>query len=214
MKSENEFRLGYWSAVAVTAWVAVFAAELVWYLAAPSAAANFVSYIVCLLLAPSYVIMIACTPLVSREGSRAFTRAALGLAAMYGVLCPSVYYLQLSVLRLGTYAASADALSMLRFAPGSPSFALDMLGYAFLCLSTLVLVPAITGKGAEKALRIFCAINGFLAVPTLVFPAIRFSQQGTGSSDSFGSLVLLVWCVIFLPIPIIYSRLFRRAMKR
>jgi hypothetical protein len=213
VKSENEVRLGYWSSVAVTVWVAAFAAELVWYLVAPSKAANIVSSIVCLLLAPSYVIMIACTPLASREGSRAFTRAALALAAMYAVLCASVYYLQLSVLRLGTFPASADALSMLRFTPGSPAFALDMLGYTFMCLSTLVLVPAITGKGAVKALKIFCAIHGFLAVPTLVFPALQFSQQGTGSSDSFGSLVLLVWCVIFIPIPIIYSRLFRRAMK-
>jgi hypothetical protein len=50
-------------------------------------AADSVSYLVCLLLAPSYVVMIACTPLVSRERSRAFTRAARGLAAMYAVLC-------------------------------------------------------------------------------------------------------------------------------
>jgi hypothetical protein len=210
VKSENELRLGYWSSVAVTVCVALFAAELVWNLVAPSAAADNVSYIVCLLLAPAYVTMIACTPLVSREGSRSFTRAALGLAAMYGVLCPSVYYLQLSVLRLGMFPASADALSMLHFAPGSPAFALDMLGYTFMCLSTLALVPAIAGKGVVKTLKVFCAINGFLAVPTLVFPALKFSQQGAGSSGTFGSLALLLWCVIFLPIPIIYSRLFRR----
>jgi hypothetical protein len=214
VKSKNEIRLGYWSSIAVAVWVAAFAAELAWYLVAPSAAADIVSYIVSLLLAPSFVIMIACTPLLSRDGSRVFTRAALGFAAMYAVLCTGVYYLQLSVVRLGTFPASADAMSMLRYLPGSPAFALDMLGYTFMCLSTLALVPAISGKGAEKTLKVFCAINGFLSVPTLVFPALRFSQQGTGASGSFGSVVLLVWCVIFIPIPIIYSRLFGKAMTQ
>ena len=107
----RELRLGYWMAIVVTLEVAVFAVELVWYLVAPSDELNNVSYIACLLLAPSYVTMIACTPLVSPEGTRSFTRAALGLAAMYGVLCAGVYYLQLSVLRLGTFPASTDALS-------------------------------------------------------------------------------------------------------
>jgi hypothetical protein len=210
MQSEKELRLGYWSAIAVVVWVTLFAVELVWYLIAPSAAANNVSYIVCLLLAPSYVTMIACVPGVAVEGRRTFTRAALALATMYGVLCASVYYLQLSVLRLGTYPASADALSILRFTPGSPAFALDMLGYTFLCLSVFALVPTTTGRGAEKVLKVFCVINGVLAVPTLVFPALRLSQSGTGASDSFGCLVLLLWCVLFLPIPIIYTRLFRQ----
>jgi len=83
-----------------------------------------------------------------------------------------------------------------------------------MCLSTLVLVPAITGKGAEKVLKIFCAINGFLAVPTLVFTAMRFSQSGAGSSDAFGCVVLLFFCIIFLPVPIIFARLFRAKLKQ
>ena len=102
---------------------------------------------------------------------------------------------------------------MIRFTSGSPAFALDMLGYTFMCLSTLVLVPAIVGKGQETVLKTFCAVNGFLAVPTLVFPALRFSQSGSGSSEAFGCIVLLFWCIIFLPIPIIYARLFHAKMK-
>ena len=81
----KELRLGYWTAIVVALEVAVFAVELAWYLIAPSAALNNVSYIACMLLAPSYVTMIACVPLVSPKGTRSFTRAALGLAAMYGV---------------------------------------------------------------------------------------------------------------------------------
>ena len=213
MSSTREFQLGYWAAIAVTAEVAVFAAELVWYLIAPSAAADAVSYIVCLLLAPTYVTMVACTPLASSEGSRSFTRAALGLAAMYAVLCSGTYYLQLSVVRLGIYPAPEGSLGLFRFTNGSPAFALDMLGYFFMCLSTLALIPAIPGRGEETVLKVFCAINGALAVPTIVFPALRFSQQGTGSSGAFGSVVLLVWCAVFLPIPFIYARLFRRRMQ-
>ena len=213
MPSTREFRLGYWAAVTVAVEVAVFAAELVWYLIAPSAAADTVSYIVCLLLAPTYVTMVASTPLASSEGSRSFTRAALGLAAMYGVLCSANYYLQLSVVRLGAYPAPEGALGLLRFTNGSPAFALDMLGYFFMYLSTLLLIPAIPGRGEETVLKVFCAINGALAVPTIVFPALGFSQQGTGSSAAFGCVVLLVWCAAFLPIPFIYARLFRRRMQ-
>lgn len=213
MPSTREFRLGYWAAITVVVEVTVFAVELVWYLIAPSAAADTVSYIVCLLLVPTYVTMIACTPLVSSTGSRSFTRAALGLAAMYGVLCAANYYLQLSVIRLGTYPAPAGAMSLLRFTNGSPAFALDMLGYFFMCLSTLALIPAVAGRGEESVLRLFCTINGALAVPTVVFPALRFSQEGSGSSAAFGCVVLLVWCLVFLPIPFIYARLFRRRMQ-
>jgi hypothetical protein len=52
-----------------------------------------------------------------------------------------------------------------------------------------------------------------LAVPTIVFPAIQQSQQGSGASDAFGCVVLLVWCAIFLPIPFIYARLFLQKLK-
>ena len=211
MKSLKELRLGSWSAIAVAVEVALFAAELAWYLVAPSRAADMVSYVVCMLLAPSFVAMVACTPLVARDGSRSFTRAALGLAAMYGVLCPGVYYLQLSALRLGTYAADAGALAMLRFTPGSPAFALDMLGYGFMCLSTLLLVPSLERTGAARVARVFATINGIIAVPTVLFPALRFSQSGTGASGSFGSVVLLFWCVVFFPIPVACARLFARA---
>ncbi len=44
--------------------MAAFAVELVRYLIAPSATANNVSYILCLLLALTFVTMIVCTPLV------------------------------------------------------------------------------------------------------------------------------------------------------
>ncbi len=213
MSSIKEYRLGRWAAILVTAEVAVFAAELIWYLVAPSDAANIVSYIACLLLAPSFVTMIACTPLVSVEGSRTYTRAALGLAAMYAVLCSSVYYLQLTVIRLNTYAVSADAMRLLLFTTGSPARALDMLGYTFMGLSTLALVPALAGRGQVRVLKLFCGLNGLLAIPTLVFPALMVSQQGSGASDAFGCIVLLVWCAIFLPIPIISARLFRAGQR-
>lgn len=103
-----------------------------------------------------------------------------------------------------------DSLKLVAFVPGSPAFALDMLGYTFLCLSTLAAAFTLTDP-RDRALRVLCIAHGALALPTAAAPVMNglFRSNG-GQANDTGSWVLLAWCALFTPIPLLFARLFRR----
>jgi hypothetical protein len=91
-----------------------------------------------------------------------------------------------------------------------PTFTLDMLGYGFLCLSTLAAAFAIQ-EARDKVLRFLCFLHGALALPTLAAPIISRIFQSSGSQpNDIGSYVLLVWCAIFAPLAVLFAGYFRR----
>ena len=81
--------------------------------------------------------------------------------------------------------------TLIGFVPGSATFALDMLGYGFLCLSTLAAAFTLMDS-RDRALRLLCIIHGAIVVPTVVAPILSglFRSAGEQSNDS-GSYVLL-----------------------
>ena len=93
--------------------------------------------------------------------------------------------------------------------PGSPTFALDIFGYTFLCLSTLAAAFALQDP-REKALRVLCLIHGALAIPTVAAPIMSavYGSSG-GQANDIVSWVLLFWCVLFTRIAVLFSRVFR-----
>jgi hypothetical protein len=94
--------------------------------------------------------------------------------------------------------------------PGSPTFALDMLGYAFLCLSTLAAGFTLT----DRVLRVLCFVHGELALPTLAAPIVSgvFRSTGGGAND-IGSWILLFRCALFTPMAILFARYFLKTTQ-
>jgi hypothetical protein len=128
---------------------------------------------------------------------------------MYAPLCISTYFLQLSVVAFNPLNLSKEVLMAITFKPGSPMFAIDMLGYGFLCLSTLAAGFALIHK-KDRALRALCFFHGALVVPTLAAPIISGAfLTASGETDFTGHFVLLFWCLVFVPIALLFMRYFK-----
>lgn len=157
-------------------------------------------FAVCLLLAISYVVAANCLCSVANSEVRIWGRIAVSFAVIYAVYICLVYYSQLTVINLGL--VPADSLKLIRFVPGNWLFAVDMLGYTFLALSTLAASFLINKKGLERKIKVFLIIHGALAIPTFIFPMLPlFNTSESVENASLGGIfALLAWCVVFAPI--------------
>lgn len=211
MNKDPILTLGRTAALSVAIETGAFAFSLVWGLIFHSEFDKNLGYAASLLLAISVVIMMACFYGSAQERLRIYAMLALVAAVIYAPLCISNYFLQLSVVALNPLHLSGEVLKAIVFTPGSPTFALDMLGYGFLCLSTLAAGFALV-ESRDRLLRALCFFHGALAIPTIAAPIMSaiFASQG-GQANDTGSYVLLFWCVIFLPIAFLFMRYFKEA---
>jgi len=171
--------------------------------------AQNLGYVASLLLAISVVTMMACFYHGTREELKVFGLLALVSSILYASFCVSTYFLQLSIVALHPLDLSGEVLRVITFKPGSPIFALDMLGYGFLCLSTLLAGFALA-EARDKALRVLCFVHGAMVVPTLASPILSgVFLSASGETDDTGNYVLLFWCVVFTPISLLFMRHFK-----
>jgi hypothetical protein len=216
MESRAVYRVGFWSSLLATAMVAGFALSLVIGLLSPSYAADAMSYVTCLILPASFVVMMVSIHRITPPDRRVWSQLGLSFSIVYAVMCSMVYYIQLVVVRTNSLGVSPDAMALFAFTPGSAMFAVDMLGYAFLTLATLVTSPVFGDSLREKWLKRLFFVHGLFALPTIVFPALRFSQDSAAveSTSRGGSVALLFWCLLFLPISTILAVHFRRLQDK
>jgi hypothetical protein len=206
LQKNFSFVIGRTAALSIAVETTIFAISLIWELVSPSEFAKNLGYIASFLLAISVVLMMAC--FYDSVRTRIFGLLALVSSIIYAPFCISTYYLQLSIVAFNPLNLSSEVLQAITFKPGSLTFALDMLGYGFLCLSTLAAGCALT-EGKDKVLRILCFFHGALAVPTFAAPILSgiFRSPG-GQTNDVGSFVLLFWCVVFVPIALLFMRYF------
>jgi hypothetical protein len=196
----------------VTIEVTIFAVALIVGLLGFSSLSDVLSFICCLCLAPSFVAMMVSVHHFAPAEKKVWSHLGVAFSIIYAVLCAITYYTQLVVVRANSLGVSSDAMALFTFEPGSFLFAADMLGYGFMTLATLASAP-VFGQGAlERWLRRWFILHGLFALPTVIFPAFNFAQDADAmaSTDMFGTLALLLWCAIFVPIPILLATLYRR----
>lgn len=135
---------------------------------------------------------------------------AMCFAAVYVVLVFLVYYAQCTTLRLHD-GWSEETLSIIHYGhTGSLFFNYDLLGYAFMSLSTFLTgmnLPA--AERTCRTLRTLLILHGVFFVSCLLVPLFPIFQPGTGSA--VGSILLLVWCAYFFPICILGYRYLSRS---
>jgi len=213
MNKNLGFVIGRAAALSIAIETIVFAFSLIWEVIFPTEFTKNLGYIASLLIAISVVIMMACFYDVTREPLKIFGLLAFVSSIIYAPLCISTYFLQLSIVAFNPLDLSSEVLKAITFKPGSPTFALDMLGYCFLCLSTLAAGFALI-EAKDKVLRAFCFFHGALAVPTIASPIISgFFLTTSGETDFTGHYVLLFWCVVFVPIALLFMRYFEERQR-
>ncbi len=207
-----DLTIGRGAAVAAVIETILFAVSLVLGLAIRTNLGPMIGYVVCIFLAASVVVMMAAVYLRTPAEHRILGLLALVAAILYAPFVITTYFLQMSIVATNPLGHPPEVMKLITFVPGSPTFALDMLGYAFLCLSTLAAAFILTDP-RDKALRILCFVHGALVVPTIAAPIISgiFSSSGSEAND-IGSYVLLFWCALFTPIAILFAQWFRRSI--
>jgi len=209
MDEKFSFVIGRAAALAIAIATAVFAISLIWEMINLSEFAKNLGYIASSFLALSVVIMMACFYVISRGKTKIFGLLALVASIIYAPLCIGTYFLQLSIVELNPLELSSGVLEAITFKPGSPIFAVDMLGYFFLCLSTLAAGFALI-EARDKILRVLCFFHGALAVPTIAAPIISgLFLTTSGETDFTGHYVLLFWSAVFVPIALLFMRYFK-----
>jgi hypothetical protein len=165
-------------------------------------------FVVCFFLAVSYVIAANALCSVASPKLKFWGQAAVSFAVMYAVFICLVYYSQLTVVRQGL--VPKESLPLIEFTPGTWLFAVDMLGYTFLALSTIAAAFLFGKKGLERSIRVLLIIHGALAIPVSIFPALPLfgTAAAVHSANLGGSLALLAWCAVFAPICFLLSRYF------
>jgi hypothetical protein len=131
-----------------------------------------------LALAPAFVLAVAAAHEGAASDRRIFSLGALALAILYAANVSVVYVVQLGAViphdRAGQGAAMAIAACC---NPGMPATAIDLLGYTYMSLSTLLLAPVFPGPGISGWLRAALIANGALApflLAQLAWPALIY----------------------------------------
>jgi len=206
-------RVAYWAAAGAAILVFLYGVFLVVGIWRP---VEMPSLVPIFLLGPTVVVLMSALHHLTPPERQVWSQISLSFAIIYATLVAPVHYLQLTVVRLNTPPFTADALRLIRLTSGSPTFALDLLGYTFLSLATWALVPTL-GKGPETlTVRRLLTLHGVLAIPTVVVPAFGIGGDISpgGSGEFFGRLAMLLWCVVFVPMAAALARYLRSTWIR
>ena len=130
-----------------------------------------------LLLALSFVVLMASVYLYASGSRKINALVALCFALIYAVLVSIVYFTELVVVIPAIFAGQAEKFSLLLPGPNSFMISLDALGYAMMSLSTLFAYPVFSGSSVETWTRRAFLANGLLApviLLALFYPAFMY----------------------------------------
>ncbi len=198
-------QLGFWSSIVVTLMTTLFFVSLV----IGNQSLMFVSSF---LLAPAFVAMMVSIHHYAPAKKKVWSQLGLSLAIIYAVMCSLTYYIQLTFVANNYLPVAEEAALPFVFIPGTPLFAQDMLGYAFMTAATLAAAPVFAGGKLERWIKGLFIFHAILFLPAIVIPAIPMpvNETGTGVGDLIGRYANMLWCVYFGTATTLVALLFKR----
>jgi hypothetical protein len=172
-------KLGFWSAVACTVLsVGYIVAQLFEWAGllgsagGPGSASTPLGIalllIPSLLLGSSFLLLMLSLHHWTPEPRRVWSHAGVAFATAYVVLTGMVYFIQLTLVGPRIARGDTAGIEFLLFTPfDSFLYAVDILGYSFMSVATLVAAFALTRPGVERTARRFMIANG-LILPFIV----------------------------------------------
>ncbi len=116
-----------------------------------------------LFLGSSFLVLMVSIYQMSPPDRKVWSHAAVAFATVYAVLISINYYVQLTWVMPRLAAGRTQGIEMFLFTPfDSFLYAVDILGYSFMSLSTLFAAKVFTGNGVERVARVFLIANGLL----------------------------------------------------
>lgn len=204
----STLQLGLWAAALTTLMTVLFLISLV-------IASQPLMFASSLLLAPAFVAMMVSIHHYATPEKKVWSHLGLSLAVIYAVMCALTYYIQLTFVANNYLPVADEAALPFVFIPGTPIFAQDILGYAFMTAATLAAAPVFIGGNLERWIKWLFIFHAILFLPAIVIPAIPMpvNETGTGVGDLVGRYVNMAWCVYFGTATTLVTLLFKRAKK-
>jgi len=130
-----------------------------------------------LLLAPSFLVLMVSVHQLADADKRVWSHAGVAFATAYAVLVSAVYYAQLTLIAPRMLQGRVEGIEPFLFIPfDSFLYAVDILGYSFMSLATLLSANVFSGKGIEGKAKFWLIANGlllpFLALQMFFHPLI------------------------------------------
>jgi hypothetical protein len=178
--SRSTKTLGFWSAVAATGFSITYdLAQIAEWLGllgsagGPSSSSTPLGLAILLtpslLLGSSFVLLLVAIHQVADSERKAWSQAALAFGIIYAALISINYYVQLAWVAPRLAENRTEGLEPFLFVPfDSFLYAVDILGYSFMSVATLLAARVFTGGGIERYVRWFLTANGLL-LPFLLF---------------------------------------------
>lgn len=172
--------LGFWSAALATLFALTYdvgqiAEWLGWLGSAggPESSSTPLGIVVLLtpslLLGTAFLVLMVSIHHVAPPDRRVWSHAAVAFATVYAVMISINYYVQLAWVAPRLVSGNTKGLEPFLFVPfDSFLYAVDILGYSFMSLSTLFAARVFMGGGQERIARWFLTANGLL-IPFLLF---------------------------------------------
>ena len=166
--------LGFWSAAiatacAITYSVAQIGEWLGWLGSSGGAESMSTPLGIVVLLTPSlflgsaFLLMIVCIHQAAPADRKVWSSAALVFATIYTALISINYYVQLAWVGPRLVEGRVAGMEQFLFVPfDSFLYAVDILGYSFMSVATLLAGMVFTGRGTERVARWFLVANGLL----------------------------------------------------
>lgn len=167
------------------------------------------SYISSLGISWGFVPMVCAFAAMAGKEAKAPAYTGIAFAAVYGVLIAVVYYAQITTVSMS--ALSEEAYALLSYDQFGLFFNYDLLGYAFMALSTFFISFTLQPKDkGDTWLKWLLRLHGVFAVSCVVMPTLGLFKPGMAGGDMIGVVVLEAWCAYFTPVCILAYRYFKR----
>lgn len=116
-----------------------------------------------LLLGSSFLVLVAAAHQATPPHRKVWSQISLAFATAYAVLISLVYFVQLALVAPRIAQGNVRGIELLLFVPfDSFLYAVDILGYSFMSVSTGFLAFAFDNRGMGRAARVLLIGNGLL----------------------------------------------------
>jgi hypothetical protein len=161
------------------------------------------------LLAPIFVVLMACIHAYAAEGTKIFSRIGLSFAVAYAVVIMVNYFVQFTVVTPSLQSGETQDLSLFtQYNPHGLFIALEALAYLMMSVALLFAAPVFAGGRAERAIRGLLVLGFVLAVAAFV---VLFLLRH--NLVAFEVTVLLINWIVLIVSGALMSVVFRRALR-
>jgi hypothetical protein len=116
-----------------------------------------------LFLGSSFLVLLVSIHYAAPVDRKIWSHAAVAFGTAYAVLISVVYFVQLTLMAPRIASGDTAGVEPFLFVPfDSFLYAVDILGYSFMSVSTLLAARVFRGAGIERVIRLFLTANGLL----------------------------------------------------